>query len=424
MRDWRAALKSRTREFQHTAALAEKQCRDEFRTVLSVARAAEASAKLDVTDARAVERTANRVFNATHTIAVEAMEALGDSRLFDATRTNAVAAVRDLAVARNAATLALGVFFSARESEDTAARAVSHMRRTEQQRRASNARVPLDWLPDQPRLGLPWSRAGHAHDPFCNATLTAFLLGLEVLSAPDRLELPAVDPEIIEEAFTVSIRLFGATRYIDTKRHTFFGNASSDHLFSGAVSIREPTWTASGFAFNGVIYGTKALRTAPSGRTISSYVGYMHESMRDSKPSMHPSGDGAMTYEDGSVYTGQFRGGVRFGHGTLCDAAGVLYTGQWDVNPAGEGCIRVAPGVYHKGSFVDGLSTSVDLDLVSDGPAPCPAAIAPVGVLSDGLAARLSLAGKVSNEGILLLRMTGADLVGVAHLLLTACHTA
>jgi hypothetical protein len=44
----------------------------------------------------------------------------------------------------------------------------------------------------------------------------------------------------------------------------------------------------------------------------------------------NPSGQGTMTYADGSVYVGQFRNGPdRHGQGTLTDANGVVQSGTW-----------------------------------------------------------------------------------------------
>ena len=422
-----AALKSRTQQLQKAASLIEKERRDRYHVVLSVARYVASKAKVSAAAASRAEHVADGVLQRAHANAVAAVHAMGDEDgNVQPARYIAITAVGAVADARVAVNVARNMALSARECANVESGKLVCIRSEEEQRRTCNANVPLDWL-NEPDIdmGLPWTRAAHILDPFCNATLSAFLLGLHVLSIPDEEgssdELPVVDPELIEEALG-TIRLFGATHYIKTARHTFFSSDKKSHLFSGAVSIQEPLWSASAFAFDGVIYGTKITRATPFGNVVLSYVGYMGESMQDSKPSMHPSGKGSVTYKDGSVYTGAFRGGIPFGEGTLCDLDGPLYIGHWNANPSGKGMIRVAPGVYHQGSFVDGFSTSVDLDLVSDDGSDCPSAIAPIGKLSDKLAARLNHALTVLPHGTKRLLMSGTDLLGVAHLLLSACH--
>lgn len=69
--------------------------------------------------------------------------------------------------------------------------------------------------------------------------------------------------------------------------------------------------------------------------------------------SIQPHGEGTMTYEDGSTYTGAWDTGLRQGTGTLTRKDGITYTGQWDLDqPNGKGDINI-PAANYKYSGTD-----------------------------------------------------------------------
>ena len=269
-------------------------------------------------------------------------------------------------------------------------------------------------------LGELWTRK-IKFDPFCNAVLANFFLGVLYLMNTDRENpIPFVDPEVLEEALTVSVRVYGATSYINTLGSRGFRN--DDDLvnpMTGKVGIMQRGFNLWGFAYRGDMFGVKETMGRHSAVVQSTYIGPMRLAVNSQI--MFPCGIGKIEYKDGSVYNGNFApGGRRTGAGVLSDSHGsVIYQGHWDNNPNGSGKIRVAPGVYHQGQFVDGMSTSLDLDLLCLDPTmavPCPSTLAGTGVVSEEVIEELLDAAHAT------MRMIGVDLLNAAQYLLLTCR--
>ena len=148
----------------------------------------------------------------------------------------------------------------------------------------------LDWI-IQPDLGMPWTRKGHNYD-LCNEVIAAFLLGLNAFNFP-------CDPEILEEALHISVRLFGAKQFIRVKESYWFQTESAK--LTGAFKINMPLATYTGVAYEGVIHGTKILHPiAYVGKRV--YVGVMtHVGMYNNVPAFELSGHGKMSWFNDSV---------------------------------------------------------------------------------------------------------------------------
>ena len=257
---------------------------------------------------------------------------------------------------------------AARKIFDTKITVVTTLQTAEQNRRSDLAQIcgPLDWMS---RFGLQWTRAGHM-DKFCNRTLAALMLGLHVLGNKELTKhtTPFVDPEIIEEAIERSVMLYGASEFVQNGNSRWFTSANS---MTGVFRVssspdREPDVV--GVAWGAVKFGTKTVYS-PVDRVrvtsfddkqatcIGKYTGCLEVyATFDGVPYMQPHGDGTTIYTDGSVYTGNYAWGMRVGKGILCDDSGIIYTGDWNCNPEGQGRIRVAPGTFHQGSFINGIS--------------------------------------------------------------------
>ena len=60
-------------------------------------------------------------------------------------------------------------------------------------------------------------------------------------------------------------------------------------------------------------------------------------------------------YDDGSVYKGTFKDGIRHGLATYVTPNGFTYTGQWiDGGIGGQGIAKYPNGSLYEGQFLDG----------------------------------------------------------------------
>lgn len=85
----------------------------------------------------------------------------------------------------------------------------------------------------------------------------------------------------------------------------------------------------------------------PSARRIIRYKGKL--------VNQKPEGKAEATFENGDVYTGHWRGGLREGYGEIRYANGDEYKGEWKADKrTGKGYYFKGPYDYVKGDFVDG----------------------------------------------------------------------
>ena len=81
-----------------------------------------------------------------------------------------------------------------------------------------------------------------------------------------------------------------------------------------------------------------------------------------------PSGKGKLTYANGSVYSGDFSGGLRHGVGTFRSSKGDTYEGQWKNDRFdGNGVLTLSDGSRYEGSFKEGNRQGTGTQIYADG---------------------------------------------------------
>ena len=81
-----------------------------------------------------------------------------------------------------------------------------------------------------------------------------------------------------------------------------------------------------------------------------------------------PSGQGKLTYADGSVYIGEFSSGQRHGKGVLRSKAGAVYEGDWKNDKSdGTGKLTFSNGLRYEGSFKEGKRNGNGTQIHPDG---------------------------------------------------------
>jgi serine/threonine protein kinase len=81
-----------------------------------------------------------------------------------------------------------------------------------------------------------------------------------------------------------------------------------------------------------------------------------------------PSGKGKLTYANGSVYSGDFSGGLRHGVGTFRNSKGDTYEGQWKNDRFdGNGVLTLSDGSRYEGGFKEGNRHGTGTQIYADG---------------------------------------------------------